>query len=108
MSLFGQLLNFGRQVTTVTVEDIDARIRRAEGSVPPREFVLDNAGASEEAVKADIVYLPGDIVVGSQVYDAKGRVPADEWERLNRIGETYVASLGPMKRDPLTSRPTRD
>lgn len=103
MSLLGWLNN--KQVVTVTLDDIEARLR-AEPYRPQIQAPA-NAVFPQEAAKTEIARQSGMVVAGLQIYNEDGFVPAEEWAQLSQGAEKYLATLEPMRRDPLTGRPVR-
>ncbi len=123
VSFFSRLFDFGTRVETVTAEDVDARLNTDQAQAaqiikqgigyspaPPGAYVVDNTGLirSPEPDTLKVAQWSGFTVAGDQIYDAQGRVPADEWAWLNAQGDKYLRSVAPMPRDPSTGRPVRD
>lgn len=121
MNIFAFLKFFGSgtKVTTTTLADIEARLdekarvqERAAAILqhgygyipaPPGALVIDNSTSEIE-----LASNTGMVKTDFMVYDKDGYVPANEWAELDRDGKQYLASLTPMRRDPVTGRPTRD
>jgi hypothetical protein len=110
MGLFD--LIFGKvEVNTITLEEIEERVRNAAKPEYYPQPAPPHAVVAQEPGKTELARAAGMMVIGTgeaaAIFDKDGFIPADEWERLNREGEEFMASLPPMKRDPVTGRPVR-